>query len=119
MFVVRGIFARPAQLAATMRELAAAGQVPAELATTDDPLGFLVHPSGAASLTDAAYRYARHEPGVDVVLFGTGDQAHLRSNVASILSPPLPDVDRARLGALFSHLRGVGLDLPTRTRPPS
>ena len=46
MFAVRSIFARPAQLAATMRELAAAGQVPAWLAETDDPLGFLVHPDG-------------------------------------------------------------------------
>ena len=73
MFAVRGIFARPAQLAATMRELAEAGQVPAWLGETDDPLGFLVHADGASSLTDAAYRYVRHEPGVDVVLFGTGD----------------------------------------------
>jgi aryl-alcohol dehydrogenase-like predicted oxidoreductase len=112
MFAVRSIFARPAQLAATMRELAAAGQVPASLAERDDPLGFLVHPDGADSLTDAAYRYVRHEPGVDVVLFGTGDVAHLRTNVASILKPPLPAADAAKLQALFSHLRGVGLDLP-------
>ena len=91
MFAVRGIFARPAQLAATMRELAAAGQVPEWLAETDDPLGFLVHPDGASSVTDAAYRYVRHEPGVDVVLFGTGDAGHLRTNIASILKPPLPD----------------------------
>jgi aryl-alcohol dehydrogenase-like predicted oxidoreductase len=116
MFVVRGIFARPAQLAATMRELAAAGKVPAALAETEDPLGFLVHEGGASSVTDAAYRYVRHEPGVDVVLFGTGDQDHLRSNVASILAPPLPAADRARLAELFSHLRGVGLDLPNRPR---
>jgi aryl-alcohol dehydrogenase-like predicted oxidoreductase len=112
MFVVRGIFARPAQLAATMRHLAAAGQVPAWLAKGDDPLGFLVHPEGASSVTDAAYRYARHEPGVDVVLFGTGDAGHLRTNIASILKPPLPLADRAKLQELFSHLRGVGLDAP-------
>jgi aryl-alcohol dehydrogenase-like predicted oxidoreductase len=119
MFVVRGIFARPAQLAATMKELAAEGKVPAALAETDDPLGFLVHPGGATSVTDAAYRYARHEPGVDVVLFGTGDAAHLRSNIASILSPPLPEAARTRLNALFGHLRGVGLDLPTHARRPA
>jgi aryl-alcohol dehydrogenase-like predicted oxidoreductase len=112
MFAVRSIFARPAQLAATMRELAAAGQVPAWLAQSDDPLGFLVHPDGANSLTDAAYRYVRHEPGVDVVLFGTGDAAHLRTNVASILKAPLPAADVAKLRDLFSHLRGVGLDAP-------
>ncbi len=113
MFAVRGIFARPAQLAATLRDLAAAGQVPAELAT-DSPLDFLLHPDGATSLTDAAYRTARHEPGVDVVLFGTGETDHLRTNIASLLRPPLPDTDRARLRTLFAHLRGVGLDVPTR-----
>jgi aryl-alcohol dehydrogenase-like predicted oxidoreductase len=112
MFAVRSIFARPAQLAATMRDLAAAGEVPAWLAASDDPLSFLVHPEGASSLTDAAYRYVRHEPGADVVLFGTGDAEHLKTNVASILKPPLPDADRAKLQDLFSHLRGVGLEAP-------
>ena len=70
------------------------------------------HPGGASSLTDAAYRYVRHEPGVDVVLFGTGDTEHLRANVASILKSPLPAADRTKLEDLFSHLRGVGLELP-------
>ena len=112
MFVVRGIFARPAQLAEAMRSLAAEGKVPAELAERDEPLHFLLHPGGALSLTDAAYRYARHEPGADVVLFGTGDPAHLRSNIASILRPPLPQADRDRLATLFGHLRGVGLEAP-------
>jgi aryl-alcohol dehydrogenase-like predicted oxidoreductase len=114
MFAVRSIFARPAQLAATMRDLVAAGQVPAWLAETTDPLHFLIHPDGATSLTDAAYRYVRHEPGVDVVLFGTGDADHLRTNIASILKPPLPAADRAKLQELFSHLRGVGLEAPPR-----
>jgi aryl-alcohol dehydrogenase-like predicted oxidoreductase len=116
MFAVRSIFARPAQLAATMKELAAEGQVPTWLAESDDPLGFLVHEGGATSLTDAAYRYVRHEPGVDVVLFGTGDAGHLRSNVESILKPPLPEADRAKLAELFSHLRGVGLEAPPPRR---
>jgi len=114
MFAVRQIFARPAQLAATVRELAAAGQIPATLAATDDPLSFLVHPGGASSVTDAAYRFVRHEPGVDVVLFGTGDPAHLRTNIVSLLKPPLPEADRARLAELFCHLRGVGLEAPPR-----
>jgi L-galactose dehydrogenase len=98
-----------------MRELAAAGQVPAWLAKTDDPLGFLVHPDGGSSLTDAAYRYIRHEPGVDVVLFGTGDAGHLRINIASILKSLLPAADPAKLQNLLSHLRGVGLEAPAGT----
>ena len=116
MFAVRNIFSRPDRLAATMRELAAEGEVPQALADSPDPLGFLVHPGGASSVIDAAYRFVRHEPGADVVLFGTGDHAHLRSNIASILKPPLPAEDQARLATLFGHLVGVGLDAPHLSR---
>jgi aryl-alcohol dehydrogenase-like predicted oxidoreductase len=112
MFAVRNIFSRPERLRETMRELADAGDLPRELAEDPDPLGFLVHPGGTDSVVDAAYRFVRHEPGVDVVLFGTGDAAHLRSNIASILKPPLPDADRDTLTRLFGHLVGVGLDAP-------
>ena len=112
MFAVRNLFSVPGKLHATMKDLAAEGRVPAWLADSDDPLGFLVHDGGAESVIDAAYRYARHEPGADVVLFGTGNPAHLESNIESILRPPLPAADTARLAELFGHLRGVGLDLP-------
>jgi hypothetical protein len=115
MFAVRSIFARRDRVVQAMKELSAQGKVPQQLADDPDPLGFLVHPGGATSLTDAAYRYVRHEPGVDVVLFGTGNQEHLRANIESILRPPLPQQDRDRLRELFSHLRGVGLVAPSST----
>ena len=41
MFAVRNIFSQPGRLQATLRELAAEGQVAAALAESDDPLGFL------------------------------------------------------------------------------
>jgi aryl-alcohol dehydrogenase-like predicted oxidoreductase len=111
MFAVRSIFTDPPRVARELRELAAKGLVETWLGETDDPLGFLIHAGGAANMTEAAYRFARHEPGVDVVLFGTGDAGHLRANVASLLKPPLPEADRAKLAALFGHLaEGIGLD---------
>ncbi len=111
MFAVRSIFADPPRVAREMKELAAKGLVEKWLGESADPLGFLVHPGGADSMIEAAYRFVRHEPGVDVVLFGTGDAAHLGANVASLLKPPLPEPDRAKLTALFGHLKeGVGLD---------
>ena len=64
------------------------------------------------TITEAAYRFARHEPGVDVVLFGTGDPDHLRTNIAALLAPPLPLADRLTLTKLFGRLSGVGLDPP-------
>jgi aryl-alcohol dehydrogenase-like predicted oxidoreductase len=110
MFVVRSIFSVPGRLREDLRKLAAEGRVPAWLAEREQPLDFLIHEGGATSVIDAAYRYARHEPGADVVLFGTGDVAHLESNIASILKPPLPAADVARLNELFGALEGVGLD---------
>jgi aryl-alcohol dehydrogenase-like predicted oxidoreductase len=112
MFAVRNIFSKPERLATALRELTASGQLPRWLADAPNPLGFLIHEGGARTITEAAYRFVRHEPGVDVVLFGTGDPEHLRDNIASILAPPLPLADRQTLTKLFGHLVGVGLDPP-------
>ncbi|MBO0737054.1 MAG: aldo/keto reductase [Alphaproteobacteria bacterium] len=116
MFVVRNIFSQPERLRATMRDLVAAGSVPDRLGGSPDPLAFMIHEGGASTIPDAAYRFVRHEPGVDVVLFGTGSREHLRTNIASILKPPLPEEDRRQLAALFGHLVGVGLDAPHLSR---
>jgi aryl-alcohol dehydrogenase-like predicted oxidoreductase len=117
MFAVRNIFSQPGRLQAELRQLADTGQVAAALAELDDPLGFLVHEGGASSVVDACYRYVRHEPGVDVVLFGTGSPAHLKTNIGSLLKPPLPAADHAKIGELFGHLVGVGLDAPHLSSP--
>ena len=84
--------------------------MPRWFADAPNPLGFLIHEQGAHTITEAAYRFARHEPGVDVVLFGTGDPQHLRENIATLLAPPLPLADRQTLTAMFGHLVGVSLD---------
>lgn len=119
MFAVRSLFSVPGRLQATMATLADEGRVPPWLAESDEPLGFLIRDGGARSVIDAAYRYVRHEPGIDVVLFGTGDSAHLESNIESILAPPLPAEDVARLDELFGALRAIGLDRPShRGSPP-
>jgi aryl-alcohol dehydrogenase-like predicted oxidoreductase len=95
------------------------GQLKASILSDGDPLGFLISEGGAQSITDAAYRYARHEQGADVILFGTGNKAHVKDNVDSILRPALPAATIERLHASFGHLSGVGLDRPgpVRTSP--
>jgi len=111
MFAVRSIFADPPRVAREIKALADKGLVEKWLGDSDDPLGFLVHDGGASSMIEAAYRFARHEPGVDVTLFGTGDSAHLKSNVAALMKPPLPEADREKIVKLFGDLAvGVGLD---------
>ncbi len=112
MFVVRNIFSNAAYRRDIAAKLVADGRLDASILSDGDPLGFLVSEGAAESITDAAYRYARHERGVDVVLFGTGNKDHVKANVDSILRPPLPAPVIERLHASFGHLTGVGLDRP-------
>jgi aryl-alcohol dehydrogenase-like predicted oxidoreductase len=64
---------------------------------TDD-LVSLAREAGVSGLAELAYRYCRHQPGISVVLTGTGDPAHLRQNIAAANAPPLPQsvLDRLR-----------------------
>jgi aryl-alcohol dehydrogenase-like predicted oxidoreductase len=112
MFVVRNIFSNDAYRRAVFAKLVKDGRLDASVLSDGDPLGFLVSDGGAQSITDAAYRYARHEKGADVILFGTGNKAHVQANIDSILRPPLPQPVIDRLHKSFGHLTGVGLDLP-------
>ena len=112
MFVVRNIFSNATYRRDVAARLAEQGQLDRSVLSDGDPLGFLVSDGAAESITDAAYRYARHEQGVDVVLFGTGNKDHVKANVDSILRPALPLPMIERLHATFGHLTGVGLDRP-------
>ncbi|MSP04289.1 MAG: aldo/keto reductase [Acetobacteraceae bacterium] len=117
MYAVRGIFTSPDRLLTELRAAVAAGQIPVSWYTDTNPLNFLLHPGGAETLVDAAYRFARHEPGVDIVLFGTGNTAHVRDNISSLLGPPLPAADHAELIRLCASLPGLGLDRPAHATP--
>ena len=112
MFAVRSIFSDPTYLASTIEELVVVGKLPEKYRRTANPLDFLLKEGDADSVIDAAYRYVRHEPGADVVLFGTGNPEHVATNVKSILRPPLSQMALERVGADMKHLEGVGLDLP-------
>ena len=112
MFVVRNLFSKAAYRHDIFATLVEQGHLDSSILADGDPLGFLVAEGAAESITDAAYRYARHEQGADVILFGTGDKAHVKDNVDSILRPALPPPIIERLHATFGHLTGVGLDRP-------
>ncbi|WP_413720809.1 aldo/keto reductase [Silicimonas sp. MF1-12-2] len=115
MFAVRAVFSVPGRLKADVQSRVAAGDLPQWMAEKDNVLDFLLHPGGADSIIDAAYRYVRHKWCTDVILFGTGNVAHLEANIASLLRPPLPEADVERLEELFGHLAGFGADMPEPT----
>ncbi|MEE2872296.1 MAG: hypothetical protein VX893_05205, partial [Candidatus Latescibacterota bacterium] len=56
------------------------------------------------SLPDAAYRFCRDEPGVHIVLSGTGNAEHLDANLASFAQLGLSLDTRERLKYIFRHV---------------
>jgi L-galactose dehydrogenase len=107
MFAVRRALSDPAELRRVVAELVERGEVDGDDVDLDDPLGFLVGEGCASSVVEAAYRFARHEPGADVVLTGTGRIPHLEENLASLALPALPDDALARLDRLFGKVASV------------
>ncbi|HTP76181.1 MAG TPA: aldo/keto reductase [Rhizomicrobium sp.] len=105
MFAVRRALSNPEGLKEALDQIEKAGQLDRSKLDAGDPLGFLKE--GTEGIVDAAYRFCRHEPGIDVVLTGTGKVEHLRENVASINRGPLPAKTLARLEELFGQVDSV------------
>lgn len=106
MFAARRALSDPARLGETLAGLATDGYLNSECIDAD-PVGWLLGDSGAESLTELAYRFCVHEPGIDSVLFGTGNRHHLDANIDALLAPPLPDETTTRLRRLFAHITHV------------
>ena len=100
-----------------IKDLVREDRLPKWLGDKKQPLDFLLENEGAAKdIIEAAYRYARHEPGAHVTLFGTGNPRHVELNIDALLKPPLPPDRVQRLAELFGSLEGVGLVEPTLQR---
>ena len=107
MFAVRSALSRPEVLQAIVKEQIETGAMDPDEVNVNDPLGFLVGEGFATSVTEAAYRFCRDEPGTHVILSGTGDAEHLIQNVAALNAAPLPEECRVILRRLFAKVETV------------
>lgn len=110
MHAVRRALANEEVLREIVSRLVESGEVDAAQLNLDDPLDFLKTHPDIQSVTEAAYRFCRHEPGVSVVLNGTGSEDHLTQNVAAINEAPLPDEIQQKLRDVFGSVRSVSGD---------
>jgi aryl-alcohol dehydrogenase-like predicted oxidoreductase len=109
MFAVRRALSQSERLREICAELMAKRMIGKDVVDANEPLGFLLKETDATTIPEAAYRFCRHEPGVDVVLFGTGNPAHLKENISAILKPALPEPALKKLNDIFgalNHLTG-------------
>lgn len=107
MFAVRRAFSNPARLREILVELRRSGEIEADALDLFEPLKWVLEQSDAKTMPEAAYRFCRHEPGLDVILTGTGNIRHLEENVASLLKPPLPGEVTKRLREVFGRVHSV------------
>jgi len=106
-YALRRALSQPERLKKLCAELVSNGSIPADALNLAEPLDFVIRDGAAVSIQDAAYRFCRHEPGVDVVLTGTGNPEHLKANVESLCRPPLPTPVQQRLRELFGNIDGL------------
>ncbi|HIG56582.1 MAG TPA: aldo/keto reductase [Candidatus Handelsmanbacteria bacterium] len=100
MFAVRKALSHPDNLRAFVADLVQKGQI--EPTDIDDFPAFLL--AQTDSLPDAAYRFCRDEPGVHIVLSGTGNAEHLDANLASFAQLSLSQETRDRLKHIFRRV---------------
>ncbi len=104
MFAVRRALSQPGRLKEIWAELGQKGLVDPSACDREDPLSFLVQEGRVSTIPEAAYRFCRHEPGVHVVLTGTGSSDHLKANIESLTKPPLPEPVTAGLREIFGKV---------------
>ncbi|NVM03177.1 MAG: aldo/keto reductase [Candidatus Helarchaeota archaeon] len=107
MFAVRLALSRPDYLKQVIGKLIEKNMLNASDINEKKLLDFLIHEDGAENLIDAAYRFCRYEPGTHVILSGTGNPEHLKSNIKSFSKPPLPQKDLLRLKKIFKNVDSV------------
>lgn len=112
MFAVRHALANPENLALHLRALAAQGEIHPDASDADGLVRLLL--AECDSLPEAAYRFCRHLPGLDVVLSGTGSVEHLEANVRAVNKPPLSEAALAHLRRIFGTVQSVSGKAPER-----
>ncbi len=102
MFAVRQALIDIARLEEYLRRKITEGAVSAAAIQSVSLARDLLEKGAAGSLTEAAYRYCLHEPGIDCVLTGTSSSAHLLRNLAAAQRGPLPGEFIAGIERVFA-----------------
>jgi L-galactose dehydrogenase len=107
MFAVRRAISRPEVLREVLGELASLGLLERDAIDLDTLAPLLPSGTSESDLTDIAYRFCNNEPGMHVVLSGTGNPEHLASNAQSLIAPPLSASHTKMLHQIFRRVDSI------------
>ena len=106
MFAVRRALSQPDAMKKLCQELIDKELLP-DTVNSANPLQFVLDSGEVSSIPEAAYRYLLDEPGVEVILSGTGRIAHLMENIKFICRGPLSPNLRSKISTLFGHIDSI------------
>ncbi len=107
MYAVRWGLVDPHQAGILIDEAIGLGEIDPASIDRGNLFVFLEEDGRPIPLTEAAYRFCRHAPGMDVILTGTSSLDHLEANLCAIQAPPLPDPVLNRLGTIFGNVTSI------------
>lgn len=107
MFAVRRAFRSMEELRPLLAEMCSQGVLDADELERYNPFASALESGECASLAELAYRFCLHEPGINVVLCGTGSLGHLRENRDSADKPDVSQAVRSRIESLFGSINTV------------
>ncbi len=103
MYAVRKALKSAEQFQEAVKTLQESGNLTTDK-TTQEILGELLGNSHQ-TIQDIAYRYCRHQQGVNTVLSGTGSLTHLEENILSLNRPCLPSNKLETIEDLFRNVK--------------
>jgi aryl-alcohol dehydrogenase-like predicted oxidoreductase len=104
MFAVRRGLINETWLRTLLQRLADQGEIDPALAAAPNLMHSLALTGVSETLSEAAYRFCAFEPGLDAVLSGTSNAAHLKINLEAVQHGPLPGATLTRLDQLFGKI---------------
>lgn len=104
IYTSRRVLSDPQRLREVVADLGARGVISDDVASAEEPLGWLIESGEADSLVEAAYRYAAYTEGVSTVMTGTIDAGHLEQNVEYVAKGPLSAEAIERLDREFGSV---------------
>lgn len=107
MFAVRRALRDLATITTRLTEYADEGLIDADAVKRYEPFSYAVSSGACSTIPELAYRFCRHEPGIDVVLSGTGSIDHLEANVKAAEMPAIPDKVIRRIEGVFAGVDDI------------
>ncbi len=107
MFAIRNSLYKPDNFREIVGDLVEEGKLEESAFEGQDPVNYVFGSDDPKVMTEMSYRYAAYEPGADILLSGTGNVDHLKTNIEYVLKGPLEKEQVEKIDSVFANIDSV------------